>query len=129
MDGRIQLPVLRYLQKRFDAQYVDSITEAGPNLILSEQKRNASVQAILDRLNISVENHDSRGVAIVGHHDCAGNPAGQDDQITHIQEAIEFLRQHHRDMEIIGLWIDRDWEIHEVGAVASRCRGSGLDAG
>ena len=29
IDGRVQLPVIRYLQKRFDAEYVDSITEAG----------------------------------------------------------------------------------------------------
>ncbi len=120
MDGRVQLPVITYLQKRFDAQYVDSITEAGPNLILSEQKRAGSIQAILERLKISVENHDSAGIAIVGHHDCAGNPAGQNDQIAHIQKAIEFLRQHHADLEIVGLWIDRNWEIHEVGAVASR---------
>ena len=89
-------------------------------MILSEQKRNGSIRAILDRLKISVENHDSTGVAIVGHHDCAGNPATHDEQITHIQKAIEFVRQHHPDLEMVGLWIDRNWEIHEVGAVASR---------
>ena len=120
MDGRVQLPVITYLQKRFDAQYVDSITEAGPNLILSEQKRTGSIQAILERLKISIENHDSTGIAIVGHHDCAGNPAGQHDQIAHIQKAMEFLRQHHADLEMVGLWVDRNWEIHEVGAVAFR---------
>lgn len=129
MDGRVQLPVITYLQKRFDAQYVDSITEAGPNLILSEQKRTASIQAILQRLKISVENHESTGVAVVGHHDCSGNPAAQNNQITHIQKAIEFLRQHHPDLEMIGLWIDRDWEIHEVDALELGRRGSGLDAG
>ena len=30
-DGRVQLPVISYLQKRFNVQYVDSITEPGPN--------------------------------------------------------------------------------------------------
>jgi len=129
MDGRIQLPVIRFLQKRFDARYVDSITEAGPNLILSQQKRTASIQAILERLKISVENHESTGVAVVGHHDCAGNPATQDDQIAHIQEAIEFLRQHHANLEMVGLWVDGNWDVHEVDAVASRYRGSGSDAG
>jgi carbonic anhydrase len=120
MDGRIQLPVIKYLQKRFDAQYVDSITEAGPNLILSQQKRTGSVQAILERLKISVENHNSAGIAVVGHHDCAGNPATQGDQITHIHKAIEFLRQHYPDLEIVALWVDGNWEIHEVAAAASR---------
>ena len=114
MDGRVQLPVIRYLQKRFNVEYVDSITEAGPNLILSEEKSITSIQSILERLKISIEHHNSVGVAIVGHHDCAGNPVPQNDQIIHIQKAIQFLRQQYENIEIIGLWIDKNWEVHEV---------------
>jgi hypothetical protein len=114
MDGRVQLPVIRYLLERFDVEYVDSITEAGPNLVLSERKNNVTVQSILERVNISVEKHHSVGIAVVGHHDCAGNPAPQENQIVHIQGAIRFLRQHYENVEIIGLWVDEHWEIHEV---------------
>jgi hypothetical protein len=114
MDGRIQFPVIRYLQERFNAEYVDSITEAGPNLILAEQKNAALVQSILERLKISIENHYSVGVAIVGHHDCAGNPVPQNGQIVHIQKAIRFLRQQYEDIEIIGVWVDKNWEVHDV---------------
>ncbi len=114
MDGRVQLPVIRYLQKRFNAEYVDSITEAGPNLILSEERDSTSGQAILERLKISIEKHNSVGVAVVGHHDCAGNPAPENDQILHIQKAIQFLRKQYDGVDIIGLWIDGNWDIHEV---------------
>ncbi len=114
MDGRVQLPVIMYLQKRFNVEYVDSITEAGPNLILAEQESSALVQSILERLKISIGNHNSVGVAIAGHYDCAGNPALQDEQIMHIQKAMQFLRQQHGTIEIIGLWVDKDWEVHEV---------------
>ena len=114
MDGRVQLPVIRYLLKRFNVEYVDSITEAGPNLVLSEQKSNVTVQSILERVNISVEKHRSVGIAVVGHHDCAGNPAPQENQIVHIQNAIRFLRQHYENVVIIGLWVDEHWEVHEV---------------
>jgi len=114
MDGRVQLPAIRYLQKRFNVEYVDSITEAGPNLILSEEKNIVSIQSILERVRISIENHNSIGVAIVGHYDCAGNPAPKDDQIIHTQKAIQFLRQQYDSIEIIGLWIDKNWEVHEV---------------
>ncbi len=114
MDGRAQIPVIRYLQKRFNAEYVDSITEAGPNLILAEQKSTTLVQSILERLKISVEKHNSVGVAIVGHHDCAGNPSPQDDQIMHIKKATGFLRQLYKNIEIIALWVDNNWEVHEV---------------
>ena len=114
MDGRIQMPVIRYLLERFNVEYVDSITEAGPNLILSEQKNHVPIQSILERLKISIESHRSVGVAIVGHHDCAGNPAPRDDQIAHIQKATPFLRQQYENLEIIGLWVDENWEVHEV---------------
>lgn len=114
MDGRVQLPVIRYLQYRFNVECVDSITEAGPNLILAERKPIALVQSVLERLRVSFENHNSVGVAIVGHHDCAGNPAPQHDQIVHIRKAIHLLRQQYRNIEIIGLWVDRNWEVHEV---------------
>jgi hypothetical protein len=114
MDGRVQLPVIRYLQKRFNAEYVDSITEPGPNLILSEQKSSILIQSILERLKVSIEHHNSVGVAVVGHHSCAGNPALREDQIVQIQKAIHFLRQKLEKIVILGLWVDEDWEIHEV---------------
>lgn len=114
MDGRIQLAVIRYLQRRFDVEYVDSITEAGPNLILSERKNTAAIQSIFQRLKISIANHNSVGIAIVSHHDCAGNPAPPDEQIVQLQKAIQFVRRQYESMEIIGLWVDENWEVHEV---------------
>ena len=114
VDGRVQLPVIQYLQKRFNVDYVDSITEAGPNLILSEGKNINSIQSIFNKLKISVTKHDSVGVGIVGHYDCAGNPATQDIQIVQILKAIELIRQQYENMEILGLWVDKNWEVHEV---------------
>lgn len=114
MDGRIQIPVISYLQKRFNVEYVDSITEAGMNLILSEQKNTVLIKSILERLRISIENHKSVGIAVVGHHDCAGNPAPENDQIVHLKDALDFISQQHPNIEIIGLWVDENWEVHEV---------------
>ncbi|NOX21107.1 MAG: hypothetical protein GXO99_07610 [Nitrospirae bacterium] len=114
MDGRIQMPVIRYLQKRFNAEYVDVITEAGPNLILARQSENNSVESILRRLRVSIENHKSLGIAIVGHHDCAGNPAPEELQIEHIRKAVEFIKGHYPEIETIGLWVDENWSVKEV---------------
>jgi carbonic anhydrase len=114
MDGRTQLPVIKYLQKRFNAKYVDSITEPGPNLILSKQSDTYLVESILTRLKISVEKHKSIGVAIVGHYDCARNPAKKDDQIKHIEESIGLIQQQYKELEIIGLWVDENWKVNEI---------------
>ena len=114
MDGRVQLPVIRYLKKRFNVNYVDSITEAGPNLILAENKNTRSIQAILNKLEISLNKHHSTGVAIVGHHDCAGNPSSRDKQIGQIRKSIRFIGQKYEDIEIIGLWVDENWKVNEI---------------
>ena len=114
MDGRVQLPVIKYLQNRFNVDYVDTITEAGPDLILSQSKDTITVKTIFDRLDISVEKHKSVGIAIAGHHDCAGNPVPKKDHIAHIQKSVTLLRQQYEDLEIIGLWVDASWEVHEI---------------
>jgi carbonic anhydrase len=114
MDGRVQRPVIEYLRKRFKVDHVDSITEPGPNLILAENENKILVQSILDRVLISVEKHGSKGIAVVGHHDCAGNPAAQGEQYEHLVKAVMLLRRHHASLEIIRLWVDRDWKVQEV---------------
>lgn len=114
MDGRVQLPVMQYLQQRFEVSYVDSITEAGPTLILAERNDAALVQAILGRVRISIDKHNSVGIGVVGHHDCAGNPAPYEVQITHIRDSVRFLRSQYQGVRIIGLWVDGDWRVHEV---------------
>ncbi len=114
MDGRIQLPVIKYLQNRFNVEFVDTITEPGMNLILAKQDNTVLIQSILARLQISVENHNSVGVAIVGHHDCAGNRASKDEQIVHIQDALHYIYPQYDKMKIIGLWVDENWEVCEI---------------
>ncbi len=114
MDGRVQLPVIQYLQKRFNVKYIDSVTEAGPNLFLAKQNKAALVQAILEKLRISIDKHNSVGIAVVGHQDCAGNPAPYNKQIVHISKSIQFVRTQYGNIKVIGLWVDSDWEVHEV---------------
>ena len=114
MDGRVQLPVIRYLQQRFRAEYVDSITEPGPNLILATQQHEGLVRSILARVRVSIERHASRGLAVAGHYGCLGNPARQKDQARHTRQACRFLRQQFKDIEIIGLWVGEDRAVHEI---------------
>ena len=114
MDGRIQLPVIKYLQKKFSAEYVDTITEAGPNLILHMQEEDLVIQSILQRLEISTNVHKSKGIAIVGHYDCARNPASKEIQIEHIKSSIEYIKNYDNGVEIVGLWVDENWEVSEI---------------
>lgn len=112
MDGRVQLPVIDYIKSRFDVEFVDSITEAGPNRMLAEG--DARVDGILARVNISVQKHDSAGIAVAGHHDCAGNPAPKDAQLKHIKAAVQFMQTRYPGLPVAGLWVDENWRVNEV---------------
>jgi len=114
IDGRAQLPVISYLKQRFGVEYVDVITEAGPNLILAENQNKKAIQSILERVQTSLVAHGSVGIAISGHHDCAGNPAFENAQILHLQKAVEFLCEKFPDKKILGLWVDENWQVREI---------------
>lgn len=114
MDGRVQLPVIEYLKKRCGADYVDTITESGPNLILADGTNQTLVDSILARVDISVNKHGSRVIAVAGHFDCAGNQADQAGQRKHTAKAVEFLAAKYPECEVIGLWVDESWRVSEV---------------
>jgi hypothetical protein len=114
MDGRVQIPVIEYLKRRFGAEYVDVVTEPGPNLILASQSNPALVESIFERIKISVEGHHSVGIAIVGHHGCAGNPAPKEEQISHIRDAMALVCRRYPKVELLGVWVDENWEVSEL---------------
>ncbi len=114
MDGRVQLPVLTFLKERFNVQFVDNVTEPGPVLILAERKNSSLLKSILKRIQISVERHGSNGIAVVAHHDCAGNPRSKQIQLDQLKEAISFLKTHFKDIEIVGLWVNAKWQVEEI---------------
>ncbi len=114
MDGRVQLPVIRFLHERLGARYVDMITEPGPNRILSGQSPPALVQSIYDRADISVNKHGSQAIAIVGHHDCAGNPAPETEQLEHLRQAAQHLRRRYPEIRILPLWVGETFRPEEV---------------
>jgi carbonic anhydrase len=114
LDGRIQLPVIAYLQKRFNAEYVDLISEAAVNLVLSKQENSSLIESIMGKIRISVEVHGSVSIAIVGHYDCARNPTSREEQYQHTQDSINLIRKKYNQLEIIGLWVDENWQVNEI---------------
>ncbi len=114
MDGRVQVPVITYLKKRFMVDYVDVVSEPGPNKILAEGDDQQLLESIWTRVTISLSKHDSKGIAVIGHHDCAGNPVDRATQQRHTAEAVRRVRERFGSVEVIGLWVDRNWEVFET---------------
>ena len=114
MDGRVQLPVIKFLQQRFEAEYVDSVTEPGPIKAMAEDQDSAMVASIRERVDISIYKHGSAALAIVAHYDCAGNPLPEDDQLAQLKEAVALARRNWPQATVIGLWVDKQWQVSEV---------------
>ena len=114
MDGRAQLPVIKYLSNRFKADFIDSVTEAGPVLYLAERTASQQTKLILRRTDISVKKHKSKGIAVIAHHDCAGNPVDGRTQIGQLTPAVNFLAEHYPNVEIIGLWLDSNFQVKQI---------------
>ncbi len=114
MDGRVQLPVIEYLKKKYRVEYVDMITEPGPNKILSDRTDQKLIESIFARVKISVEKHGSKHIVIIGHHDCAGNPTDEENQKAQTQNAINVIKNKFQNVEVIGLWVNKNWDVIEI---------------
>jgi hypothetical protein len=117
MDGRVQLPVIDYLRRRFSVEYVDSVTEPGPVLILAQKNDTEQARSILRRVDISINKHKSSAIAIAAHFDCAGNSAEESVQRNQLARAAQFLSSRYPGADILGLWVDSSWQVHEVCCV------------
>jgi carbonic anhydrase len=114
MDGRVQLPIMEFLKKKYGVDYVDMITEPGQDGILAANKNQPIIDSIKKRVGVSTEKHGSRYIAVVGHHDCAGNPVDKNTHIEHISRAIKTVKSWGIKAEVIGLWVDDEWKVSEV---------------
>jgi len=114
MDGRVQEPISRYIKERFGVDYIDTITEPGPNKILAENSPPQIVESIRNRIEISLNKHKSNLIVISGHYDCAGNPTTMENQIIQIRKAKDNLSKGYPGVNILGLWVDETWNVQEV---------------
>ena len=113
MDGRVQEPVLMWFKLRKGMDFVDTVTEAGPIKLLAEGDESA-IESIRNRTRISVEKHGSKLVAVVGHHDCAGNPVSRDEQVGQIEKAIAAVKSWGFEAAVIGLYVNDMWSVEVV---------------
>ena len=109
IDGRVQEAVRTFMMKTYHVDYVDMITEAGPNKILYSGVHYNIVKNIEKRVGVSVIHHGSKVIAIVAHPDCGGNPADKNGQIEHLRGAKNIVESWGYKAEVVLLWVADDW--------------------
>ncbi len=114
MDGRVQLPVLDYARERFGVQFVDAVTEAGPVGVLAFDPTSSTAEAIFSRVDISIQAHGSKGIVVVAHDDCVGNPRSPEEQRKQLRASVALLAERYEGVEVAGAWVDDSWMVAEV---------------
>lgn len=113
MDGRTQEPVITWVKKSFNVDYVDMITEPGPKKVFLTGGEGYRA-ALKEKILISINVHGSRVLAIAGHHDCAGNPGSKDQHVQQTREVAETIGSWNLGVRIVGLWVDENWNVQKV---------------
>ena len=116
MDGRVQLPIINWMTKEFKLDYVDMITEPGPDKILAEGSVEQQ-KIIKSKVDISVNRHGSKIVVIMGHDDCAGNPVPKEQHLGQIKQAMQIIKSWNYPVQIIGVWLDINWQAEIVDKI------------
>lgn len=111
MDGRIQLPISQWIKDQHHVDFVDTITEPGINGMIS---RRQNLDQIMRKAGISINAHHSKLIVVSGHHDCAGNPIPDEDQIAQIKEGVSIIKSWGHDVQVVGVWVDSNWSVQEV---------------
>ena len=114
IDGRTQQPITDYIKQNYAVDIVDMITFPGANGIFSNESRQAEALLAKHSAAISVEKHNSRIIAVVGHYDCAGNPGDKNHHYFQIRKALQEISLWKLPAKIIGLYVNDNWQVEEV---------------
>ena len=113
MDGRVQAPVTDWLKNYLGIDFIDVITEPGPDRIISCHRQNI-VRALKEKCSFSIRGHGSNVLAIAGHHDCAGNIVKDGVHRCQILESVAVIASWGFGVRVIGLWVDEKYDVHLI---------------
>ena len=111
IDGRIQIPLTKWIKENYSVDYVDTITEPGVDKTITE---NSVFESIKTKVSISINAHKSELVVLSGHYDCAANQVSNEDHIELIKKGIGVISSWNLGAKVVGVWVDDSWNINTV---------------
>lgn len=109
MDGRCEELVAQFGKNKFQAEYPDTITEAGLVKIISHNPSEEFIVKLKEKLDISVNKHHSRGIVVCGHQDCAANPVDDEQHKNDVRKSVEVIKSLINSLvPVLGVFVKRD---------------------
>ena len=111
MDGRIQIPLAKWIKENFSVDYVDAITEPGVDKSII---KDSIIESIKTKVGISINAHKSELVILSGHYDCAANQVSNEKHIEMIKKGIEVISSWNLGVKVIGVYVNDSWNVNAV---------------
>ncbi len=111
MDGRIQIPLTKWIKENYSVDYVDTITEPGVDKTITE---NSVFESIKTKVSISINAHKSELIVFSGHYNCAANQVSNEEHIELIKKGIGVISSWNLGAKVIGVWVDDSWNVNTV---------------
>ena len=118
IDGRVQSPLRIFGNKKFGAEYPDTITEAGLAGIFVKPISKGFLADLKKKLDISINLHRSKGILVHGHQECAGHPVSD---IQHKKDILKAARIIHnlvsKKVKVLPVFVKRShlgWVVEEL---------------
>jgi len=106
MDGKVQLPAIDFSKHIWKVSWVDVVTEAVPEKILSEAKDQDTISRICQNIEASLCGQQTKRLAIVAHSGCDINRVSDDKKKEMLRRAVGYLKNRYTDADVIGIWVD-----------------------
>ena len=111
IDGRIQIPLAKWIKENYSVDYVDTITEPGVDKTITE---NSVFESIKTKVSISINAHKSELIVFSGHYNCAANQVSNEEHIELIKKGIGVISSWNLGAKVIGVWVDDSWNVNTV---------------
>ncbi|HET8907261.1 MAG TPA: carbonic anhydrase [Ktedonobacterales bacterium] len=113
IDGRAQRPVSEWIRVQFAIDFVDTITQPGPEKALIHGPQTV-IAALRQNVGVSVNAHHSQLIAVAAHFDCAGNPVSHEEHKAQVKAACQVIAEWGYPARVVGLWVNEWWQIEVV---------------
>ena len=114
LDGRVQRPVVEYLRRKYNVDYVDLITEPGPERALTEPTRARTQAAIHRNARFSRDGHDAEIIAVTAHDECLGNDAESEVRLAQLRAAQQVVIGWNLGADVVALWVHGNGQVEEA---------------
>ena len=113
IDGRVQRPVSDWMRIQYSIDFVDTITQPGPEKTLTQGPQ-AIIGTMRANVDVSVSAHESKLIAIAAHHGCAGNPVSDEEHQAQVRAACHAVAEWGLPVRVVGLWVNEWWQVELI---------------